>query len=834
MKSPRRFTASILSLALVWAALPPQAHAQVVRVAVGEAGAMPMAPVGAQTSAGQASALPLPTASLSASLTPSAAPSVAAAASVVAPALSPNGLTPARLSPVPDWAAAKPRDFRKTVESARTPAAERRGLFSRLGGLLGRGKAEAPKSPAPVSAESAKTAADTAFDGASAKSGETEGPAVSAAPASPSGSRLARAVAAAKSAATTPLVESDTFGGPPAKPMNFRQRVGFGLRWGLNMIGIGAILNLTLKPLLEIFPWPQYMSDGMLRGFGRVALLISHGPNELVAALSESPLSFFFLSLPYAAVMEEFTYRLLGMGGIFLFVAAARPFSRWLSSMLKELPDAAGVVSLSNRLLRAGETISKLAFPIAVVVSSLSFAMAHFAAWGVSPFVLAINFVMGFSLAHVAYRSRGLTAPIVAHLLFNAAVAGGVLVALSLSPAAAVTYQLIVGLLGVAALFYHWRAIRQERSFRAKHGGKALATLAVIAAGMGLFGGASFNDPLQAARNQGRPAVVMTQDSTQAAPAAAPAAAVDSTAKVYTAEELVAKVKPSVVNVIVRTPRGMGTGSGFIVHPKGLFVSNAHVVGDTPVGGFVGVRIPGVPMEIKAKVLAVNHDKDLAFVALPMRPDGKPWPAVPLASSIREGEKVLAMGYPRGLPFTVSEGIVSGVGHRGNMFVSHVQTDAAINPGNSGGPLFNMRGEVVGVNTQIFTMSGGSEGLGFSISAPDVINALAQFTATGDMATASMGIIVNLSDPAAPESGVLVEYARWDSPAEKAGLRRHDLIVSVAGRPVEAGGQEGAQQLAALLAKSKPGDKVELVVLREDAPVTLTLELGAKETASSR
>jgi serine protease Do len=254
----------------------------------------------------------------------------------------------------------------------------------------------------------------------------------------------------------------------------------------------------------------------------------------------------------------------------------------------------------------------------------------------------------------------------------------------------------------------------------------------------------------------------------------------------------------------------------------------------TPVGGFVGVRVPGVPMELKGKVLAVNHDKDLAFVALPMRPDGKPWPTVPLATSIREGEKVLAMGYPRGLPFTVSEGVVSGVGHRGNMYVSHIQTDAAINPGNSGGPLFNMRGEVLGVNTQIFTMSGGSEGLGFSISAPDVRAALGQFFATGNMATAAMGIIVDLSDPAAPEAGVVVEYARWGSAAEAAGIRRGDLIVAIGGRPVTHGGREGALEIAALLAKSKPGDKVQITVLREDAPVKLEIELTARNAVASR
>ena len=319
------------------------------------------------------------------------------------------------------------------------------------------------------------------------------------------------------------------------------------------------------------------------------------------------------------------------------------------------------------------------------------------------------------------------------------------------------------------------------------------------------------------------PAPVVTE-----APAAV-AAAVESR------EAMVARVKGSVVNVIVRMPQGMATGSGFILTADGVFITNAHVVGSRQPGQFVEARIPGVQGMIKAKVLAVNHDKDLAIVQLAPRADGKPWPFVTLAPSApREGEDVTATGYPRGLPFTVSAGVVSGLDGRGNMYVRHLQTDAAINPGNSGGPLFNSRGEVVGVNTQIYTQSGGSEGLGFSIMAPEVAHVMAQYAATGNIGTASLGIIANLSDPLAPEAGLEIEYIRHGSAAEKAGLKRGDLIIGVGEATISEGGQEAAGHIAAVLSKMIPGQKTTVTVLRGDEPVTLELTADAKVTSAPK
>ncbi|UPT73864.1 MAG: trypsin-like peptidase domain-containing protein [Elusimicrobiota bacterium] len=298
---------------------------------------------------------------------------------------------------------------------------------------------------------------------------------------------------------------------------------------------------------------------------------------------------------------------------------------------------------------------------------------------------------------------------------------------------------------------------------------------------------------------------------------------------------MIARVKGSVVNVIVRTPNGMGTGSGFILSPDGVFITNAHVVGSRQPGQFVEARIPGTPGVMKAKVLAVNHDKDLAIVQLQRRPDGKPWPVVKLASEApREGSDVTAAGYPRGLPFTVTAGVISGMDGRGNMYVKHLQTDASINPGNSGGPLFNAKGEVVGVNTQIYTQSGGSDGLGFSIMAPEVGRVLAQYQKTGNISTASLGIIANLSDPMKPEAGLEVEYVRRGSAAEKAGIQRGDLIISVGGEPIGEAGSEAAGHVAAALSKMIPGQQVPVVVLRGDSPVEISVTADAKVTVSGR
>ncbi|MBI5246421.1 MAG: trypsin-like peptidase domain-containing protein [Elusimicrobia bacterium] len=838
--SPLRRTVSVLlAAALLLGAAPQSSFAQVARVAVGETGSMPVTPVGnAAVLTGMAPALNLGAASLDGSFSPSIAPAPSAVgapvgASAASGQVNPAG--PALASPLA--AAAKPEDNLPTAPKAAAPSAARKSWSERIGSWLGR--KPAAQTQEPKSGEAAKLDADALFDGLKERPEANDGVAASAGDIEITRrslqSRISGRLAASHAQSRSHV---DEFGGPLAEPMNFKQRVGYGLRQGLNLVGIGAILEVTLKPVLNLFPWPQYLSDQTLRGFGRVALLTKYGPGDIATGLAEHPATFLGLNLPMAVTMEEITYRLLGFGLTFLILAAIRPFSRWVASMIGGLPDAAGAVGGTKKVLRIGDFISHFAFPIAAVLSSFNFAVAHFATWGFSPFILALNAILGLFLAHTAYKSRSLTSPILAHLVFNLVTMGAILVGLSFSPLAANAYVIIAGLLGVASLIYGYLMNRKIKKHRVGLGGKALVALMIAGASLFAFnGGNTGSANLASNRATVSAAIVQVQSKTETAPAAVRAdttkAAPADSAAIESVADMVARVKPAVVNPIIHMGQGYALGSGFILSPDGVFVTNGHVVGSKQPGEFINARVPGIPGELKAKVLAVNHDKDLAIVQLQPRPDGKPWPTVKLASQApREGEEVIAMGYPRGLGFSVSAGVLSALDGRGNMYVKHLQTDAAINPGNSGGPLFNRKGEVIGVNTQIYTQSGGSEGLGFAIQAPEVAHIMAQFAATGNIATASLGIIANLSDPQAPEAGLEIEYVRHGSAAEKAGLLRGDLIIGVGDATIEEGGQEAAGHIAAALSKMVPGQKVTVVVLRGDSPKSFELVADAKATVA--
>jgi S1-C subfamily serine protease len=829
--SPRRAVSTILAAALLLGSVPSGAQAQVLRVAAGQTGGMPVSPSGFSAPQMTAPVLTLGAASLTGTLSaPSIAPSPVITAAAAA-AAQPAAVVPAALSA--SVRAAASEDAPKLPDAPSAAPVAKATWTERFTSLFSRKPAAAPT---PVegaeSPEAAKSGADISFDGSSEKEGEAAAPAVAGAPSRLKAALSAKISTRANAAAAKRALTVDAFGGPLTEPMSFRQRVGYGLKQGLHLVGIGALLEVTLRPFLNLFPWPQYMSDHALRGFGRIALLTKYGPNEILAGLAGSPAKFLGLSLPMAVTMEEITYRLLGFGLIFLVLAAIKPFTRWISSMIDGLPDAAGAVGGAKRVLKIGDWISHLAFPIAAAISSYNFAVAHFASWGFSPFVLALNFILGLYLAHTAYKSRSLTAPIIAHLVFNLVTMGGLLLTLAYSPAAGAAFAIISGLLGVASLLHGWLSSRKERAFRLKFGAKAL--VAVMVAGLSLQ---MLNVP--SPRTDSASAVHQAQEQTQTIPPeilaridkalGAPAPA--DTAVIESRADMVARVKPSVVNVIVHMQGGYAIGSGFILTPSGVFVTNGHVVGSKMPGEFVNARVPGVNGELTAKVLAVNHDKDLAIVQLQPRPDGKPWPTVKLAATApREGEEVTAIGYPRGLPFTVTKGVVSGLDGRGSMYVRKLQTDAAINPGNSGGPLFNDKGEVIGVNTEINTQSGGSEGLGFSIQAPEVGRVMAQYAKTGNIATASLGIIVNLSDPMTPDAGIAIEYVRRGSAAEKAGLKRGDLIIGVGETSIDEGGQEGAGHIASVLSKMIPGQKTMITVLRGDSPVQIELTVDAKVT----
>jgi len=304
--------------------------------------------------------------------------------------------------------------------------------------------------------------------------------------------------------------------------------------------------------------------------------------------------------------------------------------------------------------------------------------------------------------------------------------------------------------------------------------------------------------------------------------------------KAESQQDMIARVKPSVVKIVVQMDGGYAIGSGTIVTPDGRVVTNAHVVGPKQAGQMVMVELIG-GQKIPAKILAVNHDRDQAYLQLPRIVDKKTgktvaWPISRFAQTApREGDEVFAMGHPLGLPFTVTKGIVSGLGSRANMYVQYLQTDASITHGNSGGPLYNARGEIVGMNTMGPENSGS---IGFSITAPSIVRGLIQYDAVGNINTAALGVITDLSNPDQPDQGVAVEFVRPGSAAAKAGLVPGDVIVGAAGEMIESqGGRKSVHDLSAILAQAKPGDTIEIAVLRGDGVQTVKVTLDGKKTS---
>jgi len=794
---------------------------------------LPVAPLGG------ASALSAPAWAGAASVAPAAA----------APALSAPAAEPSAVSPVAAGAAAVPFLSAPAAEPSAAPSAPAadapRSWLSRAAGLFSRRAAPAS---APASVDDAKVSSDRLFDGATAASAPDA--AALAAPQGPltrlnAGLRrfAARRVAAYQAKRA---VAHDDFGGPKSDgPMTFGAKVAYGLKWGLNLVGLSALIDFTLAPLLARINWPTLLSTSTLDHLGRVELLIKYGPSTISAALTHAPLSFLGLAVPLSTASEELTYRFFGFGLTFALLAAAKPAAAFVATALDSVPDAAGLRSKVQRaLLLIGRAAAYYAFPIAALSSSVRFAIAHFAHWGIDPTVFALNVVAGWVLARVAYKTRGLTAPFVAHLSFNFAMLGTAILGATFGlPLAASVYAVLASIVGVAALWYNWRAARKERALSLKNlaGAKNLVVAGLIASGLlGALGGGASHGSFSASRNAGlaeylaaAPAPAASTVGGEAPAAAAPAApAADAPAPFKTDADMVASVKPSVVEIIVKMSGGMAIGSGVIVSPTGLLVTNGHVVGDKAVGEIVEVKLSNDQV-LPAKIMAVNHNRDIAILRLPNQRGGAAWPYSTFAKTApREGDPLLAMGHPLGLPFTVTKGVLSGLGDRGNMFVQYLQTDASINHGNSGGPIYNTRGEVVGINTMIAGKEG-SIGIGFSITAPNVVQALEQYAATGGIATAALGVIVDLSGPDQPDAGVAVEFVRAGSAAAKAGLLPGDLIVGVGEDKIAVGGEKAVHSLAAALAQAKPGDVLELSVLRGDAdkPRVVQVKLDARATS---
>ena len=267
-----------------------------------------------------------------------------------------------------------------------------------------------------------------------------------------------------------------------------------------------------------------------------------------------------------------------------------------------------------------------------------------------------------------------------------------------------------------------------------------------------------------------------------------------------------------------------GQGSGFIVSADGVILTNAHVVRDAQE---VVVKLTD-RREFRAKVLGTDPKTDVAVLKI----EAKNLPVVKLGKiqDLRVGEWVLAIGSPFGFENSVSAGVVSAKGRAlpDESFVPFIQTDVAVNPGNSGGPLFNTRGEVIGINSQIFSQTGGYQGLSFAIPI-DVANKVKQQIISGGKAQhARLGLTIQDVNQSFADSfklerpaGALVANVEPGGPAAKAGLKSGDVILKFNDQPIVA-----SSDLPAFLGLATPGEKASVEIWRQGKRETLTARLG--------
>ena len=312
------------------------------------------------------------------------------------------------------------------------------------------------------------------------------------------------------------------------------------------------------------------------------------------------------------------------------------------------------------------------------------------------------------------------------------------------------------------------------------------------------------------------------------------------------------QVKPAVVNIDVvekakrtalRLPEGLqipglpdgqprrqrGTGSGVIISAEGYILTNNHVAAEAEQ---ITVKLAD-GREFKAKKVGTDPDTDLAVIKI----EASNLPVARLADSdaLEQGEWVIALGSPFGLSQTMTAGIVSATGRDlgagAGQFTNYIQTDASINPGNSGGPLVNMQGEVVGINTLIFSQTGTSAGIGFAIPSSLANKVYGQLVKSGKVTRGFLGVTLQPVSPVlassvgfeGTEGAIIADFAKEDSPAARAGLRSGDVIVEFDGKPVKT-----PKQLTEYVADSAVGKIAKLKYVRDGRVQTTSVSLGER------
>lgn len=280
-------------------------------------------------------------------------------------------------------------------------------------------------------------------------------------------------------------------------------------------------------------------------------------------------------------------------------------------------------------------------------------------------------------------------------------------------------------------------------------------------------------------------------------------------------------------------PERRGTGSGFIISADGLILTNHHVVDGADE---IKVRLTD-NREFTGKVLGSDAKTDIAVVKI----DAKDLPYLTMGNSdeLKVGEWVAAIGSPFGLDNTVTSGIVSAKSRKlpSDQYVPFIQTDVAVNPGNSGGPLFNMKGEVVGINSQIFSTSGGFMGLSFAIPSNLAMQIKDQLVKNGKVTRGRIGVVIQSVTQDLAESfgmktpkGAIVSQVEKDGPAAKAGLQEGDIITAVNGRAID-----DSVDMPVIIGSMAPGSIANLSIIRNNKDMTLDVKVeeAPNESASS-
>lgn len=271
-------------------------------------------------------------------------------------------------------------------------------------------------------------------------------------------------------------------------------------------------------------------------------------------------------------------------------------------------------------------------------------------------------------------------------------------------------------------------------------------------------------------------------------------------------------------------PQGQSLGSGFIISDDGYILSNWHVVADAD---RIIVRLQD-RRELAAEVVGKDERSDL--VLLKVEAEDLPTVSIGASEALRVGEWVLAIGAPFGFDSSVTAGIVSAKGRSlpSENYVPFIQTDVAINPGNSGGPLFNLSGEVVGINSQIVSRSGGYMGLSFAIPIDMAMGVVEQLRENGKVSRGWLGVMIQTVDRELAQSfglarptGALVSQVLKDSPAADAGVEAGDVIIRFAGEDINDSSQ--LPQVVGILA---PGTEAEMVLIRDGEEISLDVTIG--------